>query len=47
MITVAREENFERSEFEIVDEIFEGYENPLTMNQTYTKVFGFQFDFSI
>ena len=40
-VTVAREGNFTRSGIEEVDEaeIFEGAENSLTMNQTYTWEF--------
>ena len=40
-MTVTREGNFTRSEIEEVDEaeIFEGAENRLTMNQTYTWEF--------
>ena len=40
-VTVTREGNFTRSSIEEVDEaeIFEGAENRLTMNQTYTLEF--------
>ena len=45
-VTVTREGNFTRSEIEEVDEveIFEGDENRLTMNQTYTWEFQCQYE---
>ena len=45
-VTVTREGNFSRSSIEEVDEaeIFEGAENRLTMNQTYTWEFQCQYE---
>ena len=47
-VVVKRERNFTRSELNVVDEIevFEGSENSLIMNQTYTHEFQCSFDFS-
>ena len=44
-VTVTREGNFARSGIEEVDEaeIFEGSDNKLTMNQTYTQEFQCQY----
>ena len=44
-VTVAREGSFTRSKIEEVDEaeIFEGAENTLTLNQTYTHEFQCQY----
>ena len=44
-VTVKREGNFARSPIEEVDEaeIFEGSDNKLTMNQTYTQEFQCQY----
>ena len=46
LVTVTREGDFNRSEVDKVDEaeIFEGAENTLTMNQTYTWEFQCQYE---
>ena len=46
MVTVSREGNFTRSGLGEIDEaeIFEGAENRLTMNQTYTREFQCQYE---
>ena len=46
VVTASREGNFTRSEVDEVDEaeIFEGDENTLTMNQTYTWEFQCQYE---
>ena len=48
-VTVTREDNFTRSGIEEVDEaeIFEGAENRLTMNQTYTWVFQCKYELQL